>query len=289
LNATDYLSDVDRSGPLGAYGLRVDGLEGARDWMSVVAPDAPRIGVRVSAAASDASPSRLTAVAADLRLRGGGRLRMRRDDELVEFCMPSPPAAADLLHPFLAPAAALTWQWRGEEALHAGAVAIDGHAVLLLGAREAGKSTTLRWLAEHAGLAVLSDDLAVIVGGRVLAGPRSLDLRDGTAAGATVPVRSGERSRLTIDRAPGSLPLGAIVVLEWGAQIAVTTLAAADRLSLLAAARSFPMVSPRGAALLELAAHPMVRVCRPRDPANVGAVSRALLAALPGGRSSGPL
>jgi hypothetical protein len=49
--------------------------------------------------------------------------------------------------------------------------------VLVFGPKAAGKSTTLAWLAEHLGLTIISDDLAVVVDGAVLAGPRSIDLR----------------------------------------------------------------------------------------------------------------
>ena len=63
--------------------------------------------------------------------------------------------------------AALLYQ-RGELALHAGVVAIDGGAVAFCGPSSAGKSTSAAWFARR-GYPVVSDDLC-----RVAMGPGSL-------------------------------------------------------------------------------------------------------------------
>ncbi len=268
-------------GPLGAYGLALAGLDGARAWMHPVQADAPVLRIEVSALPADPPPLRVDPDEAVVALRCGGRLSVRRGEGVARFALARTPSPAELLHPYLAAAAALVWQWAGHEALHAGAFALDGAAVLLLGARESGKTTTLRQLA-GAGLPVLSDDLAIVVGDHVLAGPRALDVRRAPgdsrapASGAAAIVRSGERSRLTLGPAPASLPFGATVVLEWGPS-AITAVGAAERPALLAGQRSFPGLAPAGSALLDLAARPMLRFRRPRDPATAGEDALALL------------
>ncbi|HEX6596847.1 MAG TPA: hypothetical protein VF045_07925, partial [Acidimicrobiales bacterium] len=161
---------------LGAYGLALPQLVGARPWMQPQPAGTPTLSMRVEVGATTDGPSRYDAESADLGLLGGGRLRFRHGSLEAHYVLPSVPPDADLLHPYLAPAAALVWRWGGHEALHAGAFAGRAGAVLLLGAKAAGKSTTLAWLAD-AGVPVLSDDLAVIDGAEVLAGPRSIDLR----------------------------------------------------------------------------------------------------------------
>jgi len=270
---------------IGAYGLRVDGLAGAEPWMQAVADDAPRLRVSVAVSEPDSSPSHLDERAADVALLGGGRLRARRDEEAVTFSLPERPTADELLHPYLAPAAALTWQWRGHEALHAGAVQLGDVAVMLFGVKEAGKSTTLSWLAREAGRCVLSDDLAVIVDGEVLAGPRSVDLRAASWVPPDLPsVRGGERARVTLRPAPASLPLGGSVLLGWGAELEITTMAPAERLQILAASRMFAALPPHGQTLLDLAALPMVRLSRPRTLEMVRAAGEAIIDRFAGSR-----
>ncbi len=136
----------------------------------------------------------------------------------AHFHLGGAPPDEDLLHPYLAPAAALYWQWAGREAIHAGVFEVGGGAILMLGDKEAGKSTTLAWLATQGGTPVLSDDLAVLDGDDVLVGPRSIDLRvgQGTLPGVSEHlVRSGERHRVRLPAASPTLPLAGLVVLDW--------------------------------------------------------------------------
>src|SRR5204862_5782827 len=119
----------------------------------------------------------LDGTAADLPLVGGGRLRMRRGDERAVFSFAELPPDEDLLHPYLAPAAALAHLWAGREALHGGAFATSAGAVALFAEKDGGKSTTLAWLAAEHRLPVLADDLVVLRNGAVLSAPRCLDLR----------------------------------------------------------------------------------------------------------------
>ena len=113
---------------LGAYGLRLRGLDAAARWMVAQAADAPTLELVTSVATPDDAPSELDAQAANLSLIGGGRLRARRGEQRVSFSLPDPVTADELIHPYLAPAAALVWQWSGREALHGGVVALGGGA-----------------------------------------------------------------------------------------------------------------------------------------------------------------
>ncbi len=264
---------------LGTYGLRVSGLAGAERWMQPVPASAATLHVHVTSARPDASPTRVDEREANIALIGGGRLLARRDEATVTFATAAELSPDELLHPYLAPAAALTWQWRGREALHAGALAIGEGAVLLLGDKEAGKSTTLAWLATRRSAIVLSDDLAVVVDGSVFAGPRSLDLRvpDAAGAGELPVVRGGDRVRLALGSAPLALPVAGVVVLAWGPRLEVRPVPVADRLGVLARQRSFPGLPASGTELLDVAALPMVTVVRPRDAADVQATAVAIL------------
>lgn len=262
---------------LGAYGLSVRGLAGAAPWMQPQPPDAPTMHVRVRTSGGDDRPSRVDDGSADLRLLGGGRLQAQRGEAAVDYMLPAVPPDGDLLHPYLAPAAALWWRWLGREALHGGAFEGRGGAVLVLGGTEAGKSTTLAWLAD-AGAGILTDDLAILDGRQVLAGPRSIDLR----TAATVPpgstaVRSGARARVTLPSAPARIPLAGVAVLVWGPVVDVTAVPVEQRWPVLAPQRMYPSLGADPVSLLDLVAAPMTRFTRPRDPATLAAVGRAML------------
>ncbi len=261
---------------LGAYGLRIEGLPGAERWMQPQEPAAPVLRVEVRQAAAAEEPSRVDDRSADIRLVGGGRLRASCEEPVVRFDFVDVPPDADLLHPYLTPGAALVWQWAGREALHAGAVAIGGAAVLVIGRKEAGKSTTLAWLAEHHDAPVMADDLAVIQGDRVVAGPRSIDLRTEAAVPGAVVVREGDRRRVTLPAVPASLPIAGSVVLGWGERPAIEPLDAEARLRALASERTFHRLRGDPAAILDIAARPMFGLSRPRTT-GVAATAQLLL------------
>ncbi len=216
---------------------------------------------------ADRSPSRVDGASADIALLEGARLLARRGEDVIRYGFPRIPGDDDLLHPYLAPGAALAWQWRGREALHAGAFATDSGAVLLFGAKESGKSTTLAWLVEHFGVTVMADDLAVIDRDRVLAGPRTIDLRAAAAARANerqVQVRDGQRARLSLPPAPASQPVIGCVVLGWGERLTITRVPPSERIAVLAAHRTYRRLDAESRSLLDLAARPMFAFARPR-------------------------
>ena len=257
-------------GEPGAYGTVVSGLPGAVHFMRPQAPGAPVVEVLVHSLPAEAPgslpPARLTGDSATLLLTGGGRLEMERASNQFHFFFPERPADHDLLHPYFTAAAALFWQWRGSEALHAGALTTPAGAVLLLGEKGAGKSTTLGWLALHAGVPVLTDDLAVLHGRTVLAGPAMVDLRPeaDSGDGRSVLVRNGERRRLTLGDAAAA-PLAGIVVLEWAETVILTEVPLAARFETLCRHRAYTTLAPDPLGLLELASTPMVRGGRPKN------------------------
>jgi hypothetical protein len=262
---------------LGAYGLRVAGIPGAARWMQPQRSDAPLIEVFVEQAPEDRSPSHIDEDRADLGMQSGGRLRAVRGEEAVRFLLPAVPTDADLLHPYLAPAAALVWQWDGHEALHAGAIAIGGHAVIVIGKREAGKSTMLAWLARAQGATVVSDDLAVLHPDGVLAGPRSVDLRPGPTDLTGVSVRGGERLRVDLPPAPPAVPVAGSVLLRWGPKLAMNPVPAAERIRALGEERSYYRLKGDPSAILDLAGKPMFTLVRPRESSILPAATEALL------------
>ena len=268
---------------LGAYGLNIVGLAGAQEWMQTLPHCSPPLRVEtVRDAARNFESSSLDGTAADLRLVGGGRLRMRRGDERAVFSFPELPPDEDLLHPYLAPAAALAHLWAGREALHGGAFATSAGAVALLGEKEGGKSTTLAWLAVKDGVPVLSDDLVVLKSGAVMSGPRCLDLRrthtlNGLDLDTARVVRSSERLRLSLPPTPSETPLIGSVVLRWGPRTRLDEPAAADRLRELLPHRMYgDRLGGDPSALLQVAALPMLILTRPRGEEGLREAALAL-------------
>jgi hypothetical protein len=243
--------------------------------------EAPTFSLRVHVddRADDVSDPVLTENRADFPLIGGGRLRQERRHTEAHLHLGARPPDEDLLHPYLAPAAALYWQWSGREAIHAGVFEAGNGAILMLGDKEAGKSTTLAWMATQADTPVLSDDLAVLDGNTVLVGPRSIDLRvEGTLPGVSEHlVRSGERHRVRLPAAAPALPLAGLVVLDWGPGLELAPVGFAGRMELIGRQRTFPTVPANPTALLELASVPMIRASRPRDPDGLGQFCGALV------------
>jgi hypothetical protein len=272
--------------PIGAYGLRVEGLDEAAEWMRPVEPDAPVLRVEASRGDPFEATEQVDERCVDVHLRGlsDARMRMDRGSRRARYAFTDLPPAADLLHPYLAPAAALAHAWEGREAIHAGAFATQAGAVLLLGGKEAGKSSLLAWLAAELGCEVLADDLCVLSDGAVLPGPSCVDLREptvrryGTRWNGRV-VRSNERLRLALS--PGAaapLQVAATVVLAWGESVRIEPVILSERLALLAPQRYFGALEADPVAVLDLASRPMFRLERPPDLDVLPATAEALLA-----------
>lgn len=186
------------------------------------------------------------------------------------------------MHPWLSTIAAWIAHTAGHVTFHGGTAVIDGRAWVVLGAKEAGKSTGLAWLGLN-GAAVGSDDLVVVDGtGHVLTGPGCIDLREGAARyfGA------GERSELIAGRvrwrvwappAPARVPLAGFVLPQWGDRVGVESCAGSTRLRALIDHRSVLATAGAERELLNLAGLPMLVWTRPRDFAVADLAGAAVL------------
>jgi hypothetical protein len=196
------------------------------------------------------------------------------------FEAPHPLRPDEIVHPYFAPAAAVIGRWLGRESVHAGALALDGRALGVVGERGAGKSSTLAWWALDGG-EVLCDDLLVVDGRTALAGPRSIDLRADAAArlGAGEPIGvtgARERWRLTLTPTRDRPVLVGFVFLAWGDGVAVRTLGAAERLERIAPHRGVRLEPARPDAVLDLASLPAWEISRPRSWASLPEAGRRL-------------
>ena len=182
---------------------------------------------------------------------------------------PRPLTTAELVHPVMAFVGAAAAAWTGRSALHAAAVVIDGRAWLLLGRPGGGKST-LAVQARRRGLPVLSDDLAVIDGRTVFAGPRSADLRPESArhwdmAEDTIVRESRPRWRHDLGPAPQEADLGGLLELRWGPHLVTSRLGPAQKLALLAEHDALRRGPGEPTDFLDLLQHPAFSLTRPRD------------------------
>jgi hypothetical protein len=272
---------------LGAYGFRLSGVDAATELLARTEPDWPEL--KLLAVTDDAPPpphDRVSEDRAELILRSGRWVELDRDASGATYHLHRRVRDGDLLHPYLAPVAALAARWLGRESFHAGAVIVDGGAWALLGDNEAGKSSTLAHLA-LTGHTVLSDDVLVVRDGAAFAGPRCIDLRAEPARrlGAGTPlgvVGMRERFRLELGPAPSVVPLRGFVTLGWDDELAVEQLRGSKRLLTLIPHRALLLESNAPADLLELSSLPFVQVRRPRGWRSLKETTERLLAELAG-------
>lgn len=199
--------------------------------------------------------------------------------------MREPPDDDQLVHPYLAPIAAVVGRWLGRNAFHAGAFATDAGAWALLGDSGSGKSSLIACLAAR-GLPTVADDLVVVEGGTVLRGPACVDLRADVARALDLgrPVgTAGGRERFRVDgpAAPAELPLRGFVLLGWDdTGPVIRSLPPIGRLPRLAAGLALAMEPPDPGALLDLATLPFVELRRPRGLAALDESVERLLESL---------
>jgi hypothetical protein len=171
--------------------------------------------------------------------------------------------------------------------MHAGAFAVNGRALGIVGTRESGKSSTLAWMARE-GVDVLCDDMLIVDGDRPFAGPRSIDLRADAArrleAGEAIGV-TGARERWRLPLGPaedgatasGGTKLVGWVFLAWGDETAARPLPARERIPRIAVERGLRLPPVRPDSLLELAELPAWELSRPPDWASLPRAADLLL------------
>lgn len=246
---------------VGAYGFVLNGLGAADEWLNP-APDS-WVGVEVAQGPGrDIDRTRVTEESAEIVVPGGRGIVIRREPASIRFHGDEDLPAPLIVHPFLAPAASVLAHWQGWVPLHAGAFSVDDAAWLVLGERGAGKSSTLAALSDS-GIPVLTDDLAILRDNNVLAGPRSVDLRDGRSYGSVDLGLVGERNRWRVGLAqvPSETPVVGAIQLEWSDRPEVRRLNAGERSGALAAALS---MSVDAQAFLRTLAIPVFELSRPR-------------------------
>lgn len=274
---------------LGVYGFEVDGLSEPERFLAPVDADAATLHVRheprgeLNGDPPDPGTVRVEPDRAELWMSDGDRILVDRETLTARFVTRRRFEDQVILHPYLGLPASIASHWLGRQALHGGAFRLENRAWILVGDREAGKSSILAWLLQR-GHHVVSDDIAIIDGGAVFAGPRSVDLR-GTAAdrlgGEHIGVVGNrDRWRLQPEVVPPRTPLAGVIHLEWGDTVAVEALTPAERLD---AVVQHCVLRPRrdeSLAYLELAALPAWRFTRPRTLDGLDEANAQLLAAL---------
>jgi hypothetical protein len=267
---------------LGAYGVRLTGLEGAEELLVGVDPAAPAYAISAEIGRAASFAEHVDDERAQLRLRSGGEILVDREGRSIRYRVPHEVRADELVHPYLAPAAAVVNRWLGRESVHAGAFAVEQSALGVVGTRESGKSSTLAWLA-RGGVDVLCDDMLIVDGDTPLAGPRSIDLRGDAArrleAGDPIGMTGArERWRLQLGATGAQRPrLKGWVFLAWGDETTARPLKASERIPRIAAERGLRLPPVRPDALLELASLPAWELSRPRDWASLPRAADLLL------------
>lgn len=278
---------MSKKNPRGAYGFAIDGVDdplfgsAEPNWplLRVVREGSP------PTAGDGPAPGtvRVEDDRAEIWIGDGGRVTVDRATLTVTFATRERVEDRLVVHPYLALPASIASHWLGRQTLHGGAFADLGGAWALLGDKEAGKSSTLGWLAGR-GLQILSDDILVLDDGVLLSGPRCVDLRAEAAAalgGEHVGMLGNrERWRLAPGAAPASAPLTGVVHLEWGDRLRIEELDPEERLTGLIRNSVIRPAAADAEPLLDLAALPTLRFVRPRDLSAIDSSGSRLLEAL---------
>jgi hypothetical protein len=254
--------------PLGAYGLRLENVRRARDLLNPADLSWPALRIRRKVGFAEAEHDWMNDSAARLNLQNGGQIGIDRARGEAVFTVPHKVGTAEIVHPLLAPVAAVMAYWLDRESFHAGAFVVAGKAWAVLGERGGGKSTTIAGLALE-DVPIVCDDLLVLDGLRSFRAPRSVDLRRTAAKGLGVGTPLGvvgarERWRLNVRQLEGDYELGGWVFLNWGDQLEASRLRPSERLLRLTACRGTRLPPRSQDALLELASLPAWELTRPK-------------------------
>lgn len=270
---------------LGAYGLRIEGIDGVARLLVHADPTWPRLEITVERGRAIVPGDEVDDDRGVVRFQNGGAVVIDRRRGEAVFTLPHEPSPDELVHPYLAPVAAIVSRWHGREALHAGAFLTQGGVWGLLAGREGGKSTTLARLAIE-GVPIVCDDVLVLEGDVAFAGPRAVDLREEPARVLGIGESLGmvgarERWRLTLDAIESRLPVRGWVFLVWSDELALEPVAAGARLRRIAAQRAVRLPPCDPGALLTLSALPGFELRRPRRWSSLERAVELLLTSLP--------
>jgi hypothetical protein len=271
-----------KQGPMGAYGLRLEGIEGSRSLLVPADPRWPRFRIRSELRAAPWRDSDIvTESRAELQLQAGGEILMERDPGVVTFRLPRPLTDSELIHPYLAPVAAVANYWFDRESFHAGAFVVDSSAWAVIGEREVGKSTLLASLALR-GITILSDDMLILDGDVPFTAPRSIDLRPAAAKhfGVGEPLGIvGTRERWRLRLVPTTEParLRGWIFLSWGDRVETAAVVPHDRVARLGSQRGLRLAPRDPARLLDLVALPAWELRRPPDWDRLESATEAVL------------
>lgn len=277
---------TEKNLPLGAYGLRFSGIRGADSVLVPVPADWPAVDVAVDMGRLEGDGEFVDDDHGRIRLRTGGWVDLDRDPGRARYTVPGPLSPDELVHPFLAPVAAVFGHWLGRESIHGGGVALGDTAWGIVGDRLGGKSSLLAALAV-AGTDIVCDDVLVVDGFDVFAGPRTVDLREDAAAALGVGAEIGlagarERWRLQLEPLDRQLTLGGWVFTEWSDELDMKRLPASETLIRLFQNRSVRLQPRDPTEFLELAALPAWELRRPRSWASLPATLELVLGVLAG-------
>lgn len=251
------------------YGMEVDGLAQANDLTD--ARHRPWVRVRLERHQGRAPERTRVAVGrdrAELDVAGYAGLTVVRQDLSVRLESPAPITDDEVVHPLLTFVASVVARWQGRSSFHSATVLLHGGAWVFLAPPGGGKSSLVSAL--HArGHAVVSEDLSIIDGTTVFAGPRTCDLRAAAAVhlerGTLVPAQEGRvRYRETLRPAPHESPLAGFVALSWGAELSCRRADVATKLQLLATNEALAEGPAQPDAFLRLLPLPMLELTRPR-------------------------
>ena len=253
----------------GAYGICIVGVADAETMLVDARPEWPRLRIAFELADPPVAKESVGEGHAVLRLKTGGRLVLDRQQGVACYSIPRRLADDELVHPFLAPAAAVVSHWAGRLSFHAGAFVSDGGVWAVVGDREAGKSSTLAWLA-LSGHEVLADDVLVLEGLAAFAGPRAIDLREETADRFSIGAALGvvgtrQRWRVTLPQLAARMPFRGWIFLSWGNRLHPRRLGAGECMRRLIENLTLRVSASNPEGLLELATLPAWEVERPRD------------------------
>jgi hypothetical protein len=275
----------ESSRPVGAYGMRIRGLEEARQLLVPASESWPLIEVvhRLDQGPFD-ELDHLSDTRAQLWLQTGGRIDVDRRAGRAEVLAPRPLTDNDLVHPFLAPVASVIARWHGRTSFHAGAFAIEGAVWGVLGDSSAGKSSLLATLAGR-GIGIVTDDIFVVDHDQAFLGPRAIDLREDTARTLQLGESLGvvgarERWRFRLPQVEGNLRMTGWISLEWGDQVDARQLEPGARVLVLDQSRAVRLAPDDPDEFLRLASLPGWKLTRPRALSSLGPAADRLLEVL---------